>query len=176
MPKLISFLMIALLIGVPAAVSVAQSTSGAEIRSLDDQVQEIKSDVLSIAAELGNLEERLLYPSNTHVAVFVALAQGEAFRLDAVQIEIDGELAAHHIYSFNELEALNKGGVQRIYTGNVPTGEHAISVAVIGKLKNGNDFTHSDTFSFAKNVEPKILGVTLGGPDAGKIGIQVGDW
>jgi hypothetical protein len=51
----------------PLAVSSAQDRSGDDIRSLDGQVQEIKSDILSIAAELGNLEERLLYPSNTQV-------------------------------------------------------------------------------------------------------------
>jgi hypothetical protein len=162
---------IALLLIGPASLNIAQELSGDDMRSLDDQVQEIKSDVLGIASELNNLEERLLYPSNTQVAVFIAIARDETFRLDAVQIEIDGELAAHHIYSFNELEALKKGGVQRIYTGNVATGEHQMSIAVIGKLKNGDDFTQSDTIAFAKRVEPKILGVTLAGN-----GIDVGDW
>jgi hypothetical protein len=162
---------IALLLIGPASLNIAQELSGDDMRSLDDQVQEIKSDVLGIASELNNLEERLLYPSNTQVAVFIAVARDETFRLDAVQIEIDGELAAHHIYSFNELEALKKGGVQRIYTGNVATGEHQMSIAVIGKLKNGDDFTQSDTIAFAKRVEPKILGVTLAGN-----GIDVGDW
>ena len=97
----------------------ARAGSKEQMQSLDEQVQEIKSDVLGIAAELARLEERLLYPSNTQVAVFVALAEGETFRLDSVQIQIDGEPVAHHIYSFKELEALQKGGVQRIYTGNV---------------------------------------------------------
>ena len=92
------------------------------LKSLDGQVQEIKSDVLDIASELRNLEERLLYPSGTQLAIFVAVEEQEDFRLDAVQIEIDGELATHHIYSFSELEALQKGCVQKAYTGNVVTG------------------------------------------------------
>ena len=167
----------ALLLGLClAAATYAQDIDGSEVRSLDEQVQEIKSDVLSIASELGNLEERLLYPSGTQVAVFVAIDEGEEFRLDAVQIEINGELAAHHIYSFNELEALQKGGVQRIYTGNVTTGDHELSVSVIGKLENGKDFNESGTFTFAKGVEPKTLGITLAGPGFGDSGIQVGDW
>lgn len=159
-----------------SAVCGAQDISEADMRTLDEQVQEIKSDVLGIASELGNLEERLLYPSNTQVAVFVTLQKDEAFRLDAVQIEIDDELAAHHIYSYKELEALQKGGVQRIYTGNVPTGDHALSVSIIGKLENGEDFSHSGDFMFAKGVEPKTLGITLAGPELGKSGIHVGDW
>ncbi len=169
-------LVLALLVCGPATSSSAQDISGDEMRSLDGQVQEIKSDVLSIASELSNLEERLLYPSNTQIAVFVSIADDETFRLDAVQIEINGELATHHIYSFKELEALQKGGVQRIYTGNIVTGDHELSVTMIGKLKSGKDFNESDSFVFAKGVKPKTLGITLAGPEFGKSGIQIGDW
>jgi hypothetical protein len=159
-----------------SALAGAQDISEADMRTLDEQVQEIKSDVLGIASELGNLEERLLYPSNTQVAVFVALDREDSFRLDAVQIQINDELAAHHIYSFKELEALQKGGVQRIFTGNVPTGTHSLSVSVLGKLQNGEDFNNSGDFTFAKGVEPKTLGITLAGPGLGNSGIHVGDW
>jgi len=152
----------------------AQELSGNEMRSLDGQVQEIKSDVLNIASELSILEERLLYPSNTQIAVFVSIDKDEDFRLDAIQLEINGELATHHIYSFNELEALQKGGVQRIYTGNIPTGDHQLSITMMGKLKNGEDFTESDSFMFAKGIKPKALGVTLAGPGFGENVIQVG--
>lgn len=148
----------------------------ADIRSLDEQVQEIKSDVLGIASELDNLEERLLYPSGTQVAVFVEMAEKDTFRLDAIQVHINGELAAHHIYSFKELEALEKGGVQRVYTGNVPTGQHELSVLVLGKLKSGKDYEQSGRFPFAKGVEPKTLGITLAGPGLGDKGIDVRDW
>ncbi len=154
----------------------AQELSGADMRSLDGQVQEVKSDVLNIATELNNLEERLLYPSNTQISVFVALGENEEFRLDAVQVTIDGELATHHIYSFKELEALQKGGVQRIYTGNIPTGDHRIGVTINGKLKNGSDFSESGSFAFSKGVKPKALGVTLAQPGFGSDAIKVGDW
>jgi len=146
------------------------------MRSLDGQVQEIKSDVLNIASELNTLEERLLFPSHTQVSLFVSIAENEDFRLDAVQIEINGELATHHIYSFKELDALQNGGVQKIYTGNLTTGEHDLQVTMIGKLKNGNDFSESGSFSLAKGVKPKAMGITLAGPGFGSDGIQVGDW
>jgi hypothetical protein len=146
------------------------------MQGLDEQVQEIKSDVLRIAAELSLLEERLLYPSGTQVAVFVSLAEGEAFQLDSVQIQIDGELIAHHIYSFKEMEALQKGGVQRIYTGNISTGEHRLDVSVVGKLPGGQDFNGSRSFTFSKDVEPKLVGITLAGYDTDDAAIQLGDW
>ncbi|MDH3616573.1 MAG: hypothetical protein OEQ90_08885 [Gammaproteobacteria bacterium] len=170
-----SFILV-LLACIPLSSGIAQDLSGDEMRSLDGQVQEIKSDVLSISSELGNLEERLLYPSSTQIALFVALAEDESFRLDAVQLEINGELATHHIYSYKELEALQKGGVQRIYTGNVATGNHQLVVTMMGKLENGKDLSQSDSFVFAKGIEPKALGITLGSPEFGESGIQVGDW
>ena len=154
----------------------AQDVSQEEMQSLDEQVQEIKSDVLGIAAELGQLEEKLLYPSNTQLAVFVSLAEGETLRLDAVRIEIDGELVAHYIYSFKELEALQGGGVQRIYTGNIPTGDHGIVVSVSGKLPSGKDYSQTETFYFSKGIEPKLLGLTVAAAEFGSSGIQLGDW
>lgn len=157
-----------------AACLATDELSGDDMRSLDGQVQEIKSDVLNIASELSNLEERLLYPSNTQVAVFVSLTDRDRFRLDAIKVEIDGQLATHHIYSYQELEALQKGGVQRVYTGNIATGEHELRVTMLGKLPNGDDFSSSESFAFAKDVKPKALGVMLAGP--GQSGIEVGDW
>ena len=162
------------LVTLPLTLAGAEDLSRNDMRSLDGQVQEIKSDVLSIAAELGNLEERLLYPSSTQVAVFVSIDSDEEFRLDAIQLTIDGEQATHHIYSFKELEALQKGGVQRLFTGNLPTGDHEIGITVIGKLDNGKDFTASESFSFSKDVEPKSLGIVLAGSSG--TAIHLANW
>jgi hypothetical protein len=167
---------LALLGAVAGAPGGAQEASRQQMQGLDEQVQEIKSDVLSIAAELRRLEERLLYPSNTQVAVFVSLAEGETFRLDSVQIQIDGAPVARHLYSFKELEALQKGGVQRIYTGNVSSGEHRLDVAVAGKLPGGRDFRAAESFGFSKGVEPRLIEITLAGQESGAASIHLGGW
>jgi len=156
------------------APATAQEVSATQMQGLDEQVQEIKSDVLRIAAELSQLEEMLLYPSNTQVTVFVSLAEDESSRLDSVQLQIDGELVAHHIYSFKELEALKKGGVQRVYTGNIPTGEHRLDVSISGKLPSGRDFGGTETIQFEKGVEPELVSIKLGATDLGGATIQVG--
>ena len=134
-----------------------------QIKGLDEQVQEIKTDVLSIATELNRLEEKLLYPSDTQVAIFVSLAEGDKSRLDAVDIELDGTSVAHHLYTFKELEALQKGGVQRIYVGNIRTGEHALQVTVMGKTEGDSDFRKGERFTITKNIGPKLVGVVAGG-------------
>ena len=148
-----------------SAAAYGQEISKEQIKGLDEQVQEIKSDALSIAAELNQLEEKLLYPSNTQVAVFVSLAGGETFRLDSVEIQLDGEPVAHHLYSFKELEALKKGGVQRIYTGNVRSGGHDLQVLVLGKTEGGTDFKKTGSFKVDKDVGPKIVEISLAARD-----------
>ena len=172
MARVIRAALLAMGFAFAAGAATAQQPATAEMRSLDEQVQEIKTDVLGIAAELNRLEEKLLYPSNTQLAVFVSIAEGETFRLDSMQINIDGELATHFLYSFKELDALQHGGVQRVYTGNVPTGSHQIEVSINGKTPGGDDFVSSEKFAFDKGIEPKLLGIALNGPKA----IELGEW
>ena len=147
-----------------------------EMRGLDEQIQEIKSDALRMSAELSQLEEKLLFPSGTQVAIFVALAKGDTMRLDAVRLQIDGQLVAHYIYSAKELQALRKGGVQRIYVGNVATGDHKLDVLFDGKLEGGTDFSRSGQFTFRKEVKPKLVGLTVAGPRSGNTPIALGEW
>ncbi len=164
----------ALLVCLVSGHGWAQQNDQRQMRGLDEQVQEIKSDALSIAAELNRLEEKLLYPSGTQVAIFVALAKGDQMRLDAVRLQIDGHLVAHYIYSFKELEALRKGGVQRIYVGNVAAGDHQLEVLIDGKLEGGADFTRTERFTFRKEEKPKLVGLTVAG--SGNTPIALGEW
>uniref|UniRef100_C6DZ16 AraC family transcriptional regulator n=1 Tax=Geobacter sp. (strain M21) TaxID=443144 RepID=C6DZ16_GEOSM len=143
-----------------------------QTKGLDEQVQEIKADVLSIATQLSRLEEKLLYPSDTQIAIFVSVAGAEKFRLDAVAVELDGKPVAHHLYTFKELEALQKGGVQRIHVGNAMTGEHPLQVKVMGKTEGGSDFQRTESFKVAKGIGPKLVEVVLTGSKT----ITVKDW
>jgi hypothetical protein len=189
--KMIVVLVSALLVTLPAFAQEAprgegkleaageqrkQELSREQGKGLDEQVQEIKTDVLGIAAELNRLEEKLLYPSDTQVALFVSVAGGEKFRLDAVDVELDGKRVAHHLYTFKELEALQKGGVQRIHVGNLRTGEHPLHVTVLGKTEGGSDFRREESFKITKGIGPKLVGVVLAGTGIGSKTITVKDW
>jgi hypothetical protein len=159
-----------------APVRAAEEVSREQIKGLDEQIQEVKADVLGIAADLNRLEEKLLYPSNTQVSLFVALAQSAKFRLDALEIEIDGKPVAHHLYTYKELEGLREGGMQRIYTGNIRTGEHELRVSVLGKTDGGAEYRHTGSFKLTKGIGPKLAGITVAGPAGGDQGITLKDW
>jgi hypothetical protein len=159
-----------------ATVSVAEEVSKEQIKGLDEQVQDIKKDVLGISTELNLLEEKLLYPSNTQVSLFVSLAPGDDFRLDSVEIELDGKAVAHHIYSFKELEALQAGGMQRIYTGNIRSGTHQLMVGFAGKTSSGADYRDTESYSLNKDVAPGLVEISLAGPGFRSNSIEFKDW
>ncbi|MBE0583227.1 MAG: hypothetical protein IH612_05625 [Desulfofustis sp.] len=161
MNKFLRAIILALLICFWGFAGYGQDVSREQLKGLDEQVQEIKGDILSIAVELNQLEEKLLYPSNSQLSLFIALAEGERFRLDAVKILLDGQPVAQYLYTFKELEALRMGGVQRIYTGNIKTGEHAVEVSFSGKDEGGNALERAESFKVRKQVGPSIVAITL---------------
>lgn len=164
------------LIGLLILLCVWFGSAGAEegtkeqIKGLDEQVQDIKKDVLGISAELNLLEEKLLYPSNTYIAFFVSVAKDSGFSPDAVKITLDNKEVANYIYSFKEVEALQKGGVQRVFTGNVRTGEHNVQINVIGK-QSGSKKTDTATHAVNKGIGPQFVEIHLSGS-----GVEFRDW
>lgn len=141
---------------------MSEQLSREQIKGLDEQVQDIKKDVLAISAELNLLEEKLLYPSNTQISVFISVAKDSRYSLDAIQIKIDNKKVAYHIYSFKEVDALRRGGVQRIYTGNIRGGDHKLDVSLIGKADAGSKNSKKSSFSINKGIGPKLVEISLG--------------
>jgi hypothetical protein len=161
MNKILRVLLLAILLCAWNFSVYGQEVTREQIKGLDEQVQEIKSDALSIAAELNQLEEKLLFPSQTQIALFVSLAEGEDFRLDSIEVQLDGKPLAHYLYSFKELEALRMGGVQRIYTGNIETGEHALLVKARGLTEGGSALELNGNAMVEKGVGPGVVEIIL---------------
>jgi len=159
-----------------SASAQAAEVTKEQIKGLDEQVQDIKKDVLELTSELTQLEEKLLFPSNTQVSLFVSLAGDEAFELDSMQIKLDNKVVAQHLYTYKELEALRAGGVQRIYTGNIKTGDHALVASFIGRAKSGNDYQRSENFTVTKAVGPKFVEIQITGNSASDQTVTFKDW
>jgi len=152
----------------------AEGVSKQPGKSLDEQVQDIKTETLSIGTQMRLLEEKLLYPSSTQVAVYVSLDSAAKYRLDSIEIELDANPAAQHVYTVRELEALQKGGVQRIYTGNIAGGEHGLKVLIRGKAKGGSDIRETKSLKFSKDEGPRVLEIHLADSDTNIIKLR--DW
>ena len=135
----------------PAADAVAGT------RSLDEQIQGLKKDVVDLNKDLFVLEEELLFPANTQVAVFVSMDVGEFFALDSITLKIDNHDVSNYLYTPREVGALLKGGVQRLYVGNLKSGQHELVAFFPGKGPNDRSYRRAANIRFEKGVGAKYL-------------------
>jgi hypothetical protein len=142
---------------VPPAAGLASAGPPPDTRGLDEEIQALKKDVVDLNKDLFVLEEELLFPANTQVAVFVSMDVGEFFALDNVTLKIDQKEVANYLYTPREAEALLKGGVHRLYLGNLKVGEHELVAFFTGKGPNQRDYKRGATIRFEKGIGAKYL-------------------
>jgi hypothetical protein len=141
---------------VPQGTTTAQPATAAAA-SLDDRIQDVKGEVIRLNRDLMVLEEELLFPANTQVAVFVSMDVGKLFSLDSVKVKLDNKDVTNYLYTPNEVQALHRGGVQRVYVGNLKTGDHEIVAFFTGKGPHDRDYKRGTTIKFEKGSEPKYI-------------------
>jgi hypothetical protein len=141
---------------VPQGTTTAQPATPAAA-SLDDRIQDVKGEVIRLNRDLMVLEEELLFPANTQVAVFVSMDVGKLFSLDSVKVKLDNKDVTNYLYTPNEVQALHRGGVQRVYVGNLKTGDHEIVAFFTGKGPHDRDYKRGTTIKFEKGSEPKYI-------------------
>lgn len=140
-----------------AAAASPADAAAPDTRGLDEQVQGLKKDVVDLNRDLFVLEEELLYPANTQVAVFLSMDVGDFFALDSVQLKIDQKEVINYLYTPREVEALMKGGVHRLYVGNLKVGKHELVAFFSGKGPNDRAYKRGATLTFEKGIGAKYL-------------------
>ena len=141
----------------PSAEAPGAAVPGADFKTLDQEVQGMKKDVIELNKDLFVLQEELLFPANTQVAVYVSMDVGTFFALDSVTLKIDNKEVKNYLYTAREAEALLKGGVQEIYLGNLKVGKHELVAFFTGKGPMERDYKRGANISFAKGVGAKYL-------------------
>jgi len=156
--SLIALLMLTLALPLGAQQPADDAAAdGAADGSLDADIEALKKEVLSLNRDLFILEEDLLFPSNTQFSVFLSMDSGQLFTLDSVQLKIDDKNIANHLYTERELAALKRGGVQRLYIGNLSSGEHEIVAIFTGVGPQGRDYRRGETIVIEKTSEPQFI-------------------
>jgi hypothetical protein len=140
-----------------APAAAASAPAAAASASLDTRIQDAKSDVIKLNRDLLVLEEELLFPANTQVALFVSMDVGKLFELDSVQIKLDDKLVANYLYTPAEVKALHRGGVQRVYIGNLRAGEHELVATFTGGGPHFRDYKRGATVKFDKGTDAKYI-------------------
>jgi hypothetical protein len=141
----------------PAAAPAAAPASAPAPSTLDGRIQEVKGDVIRLNRDLLVLEEELLFPANTQVALFVSMDVGKLFQLESVQVKLDDKIVANYLYTPLEVQALHRGGVQRVYLGNLRAGTHELVAFFTGQGPHERDYKRGATIKFDKGTEPKYI-------------------
>ncbi len=156
---MISFLA-GVVMSMPALASDAAepaATPAVERSALDTEVQSLRREVVDLNRDLFMLEEDLLFPASTQVAVFLSMDVGTFFALDSVQLKIDDKEVANYLYTAREQDALKRGGVHRLWLGNMKAGEHEVVAFFTGQGTHERDYKRGTTLKVDKGVGARYV-------------------
>ncbi len=142
----------------PAAAPAAQPDAPVK---LDEEMEDVKKALVKLKRDLVILEEDLLFPASSQVSVFLSMDVGKFFQLDAVTVKLNGKEVAHHLYTEKQVDALQRGGVQKLFVGNVKQGQNRVTAFFTGLGPSGRDFRRATTVEFEKGFEPTFIELAI---------------
>ncbi|WP_298442741.1 AraC family transcriptional regulator [uncultured Ferrimonas sp.] len=141
------------------------------------QLEQLKSQVLKLNRDLFILEEDLLFPASTQLAVFVSVDVGRFFRLDGAELKIDGQDRVGFLYTERQRHALEQGGIQRLYLGNIKTGQHQLTAIFSGTDREGRPVERAISHQFNKEDDAVMLELKITDVESNlRAKVQVEQW
>ncbi|NOX49228.1 MAG: AraC family transcriptional regulator [Gammaproteobacteria bacterium] len=124
-------------------------------------MEDVKKALIDLKRDLVILEEDLLFPASSQVSVFLSMDVGEFFVLDAVTVKLNGKQVTHYLYTEKQVSALIRGGVQKLYVGNVKQGNNRVTAFFTGRGPQGRDFRRATSVDFEKGFEPTFIELAI---------------
>jgi hypothetical protein len=154
--RTIAILVAALAVALPAAAA-SDDKDGEAGAGLEERIEQLKAEVIGLNRDLLVLEEELLFPASTQLAVFVSMDVGRLFALESVQVRLGDKVVANHLYTPAEVQALHRGGMQRLYLGSLKAGKHELTAFFTGQGPHQRDYKRGATLVIDKGAEPKYV-------------------
>ncbi|MEM7362661.1 MAG: hypothetical protein AAF525_01445 [Pseudomonadota bacterium] len=132
-----------------------------ESDDLDTDIGALEEDLMNLNMELRILEEDILYPASSRIAVYLAMDTGQLFQLDSVTLKLNNKEVSHHLYTERQVAALHQGGIQRLYVGNARQGDNELTAVFIGKGPEGRDYTRATAIDFDHGFEPIFIQLSI---------------
>lgn len=126
---------------------------------LDEELERLSAEVASHSERVFALEQKVLHPANTRLAVFLTLQSRDALDLDSVELFVNGQPVASHLYSDRERASLERGGIQQLFTGNLANGEHELKTVITARSADDDFVRRESTHRFRKR--PGVLRLQL---------------
>jgi len=159
--KTLAAALLAALMLLTGAVLAAEPDAANDSRAVAERVEDLKKKVIRLNRDLFILEEDLLFPASTQFAVFLSVDAGQFLKLDAVKLKVNGEIVASHLYTERQVTALERGGMQRLYMGNLKTGTHEVTAFVEGLGPDNRAYKQAATLAFDKGTETAALEIRI---------------
>lgn len=153
--------MLATLMLFMSAVVHAEPGTAEDSKAVAERVEDLKKKVIRLNRDLFILEEDLLFPASTQFAVFLSVDAGEFLKLDAVKLKVNGDVVASHLYTNRQVTALERGGMQRLFIGNLKAGTHEVTAFVEGIGPNNRAYKQAATLAFEKGTETAALEIRI---------------
>lgn len=134
--------------------------------AVNADLEDLKKSLLKLKRDLVILEEDLLFPASSQVAVYLSMDVGDLFALDAVTLKLNGKEVHHHLYTEKQVDALYRGGVQKLFVGNVKQGKNRVTAFFTGRGPNGRDYRRAATIDFEKSFEPTFVELAIADSEA----------
>ena len=142
-------------------ISMSWLHAGEPNVNLDADIESLEQALMALNADLLILEEDLLYPASSRIAVYLSLDVGKLFRLDAVTVKLNGKKVSHHLYTDRQTDALFRGGVQQLYVGNAPQGKNELTAIFVAKGPHERDYKRAVSTEFEQSFEPVYVELSV---------------
>lgn len=130
-------------------------------QNLASQTEALKAKVIELNRDLFLLQEDVLYPASSRVALYVSMDMGQLFTLDSVKVKLNGDPVSSFLYTPNDVNALKRGAIQPLYLGNISTGEHELVAVFTGLGPQNRPFKRAVTLNFNKESTEKAFEIQI---------------
>ncbi len=141
--------------------STGYAAEQASQKTTTEKLEDLKKEVLSVNRDLFILEEDLLFPASTQLAVYFSVDVGQFFELDSVKLKIDDKQVTHYLYTQNDIDALHRGAIQKLFLGNLSVGKHQIVAVILGIGPHKREYRKAIAFDFDKGTDAKALEIQI---------------
>ena len=159
--KFLSIFLLVVTFSLVGQNQVSASEKEQSSSELNDELAQLKQQVLQLNRELFILEEDLLFPASTQLALFVSVDTGRFFTLDSVEIKVDEREIAGFLYTDKQRRALEQGGIQKLYLGNLKQGEYQLTAIFTGTDDQGRLVKRAANYQFEKDDEAVMIELKL---------------
>lgn len=157
----------------------AESTSQSQDKwqDINKDLKAVKRKILELNRNLFILEEDLLFPASTQLAIFLSMEKGVFFDLDAVKLRINNKDVENYLYTDKEIAALKRGAVQRLHVDNLKNGNFQLTGVISGLGPNKRPFTRAIAYDFKKEAEKVFLEIKIkDDPNKQQIVFDIKEW